>query len=159
MRLEQERPHKSSMERILVETRAQIVLSSGVIVSGYTVDLSIGGVYVRSQQSLHCDDLVQINLAVPSDDPILEISCQARTAWINDDDQRLKLDYPPGAGLEFMALAPEKAADLSEFIDAYDAQKKMNMVCAWCGKSLGLRKGPHGRISHGICGSCRELYF
>ena len=31
----------------------------------------------------------------------------------------------------------------------------MNAICAWCGKSLGVRRGPEGRITHGICAECK----
>lgn len=32
----------------------------------------------------------------------------------------------------------------------------MKAECAWCGKELGLRPGPDGQTTHGICDDCRK---
>ncbi len=35
----------------------------------------------------------------------------------------------------------------------------MDVVCAWCGKSMGVKPGPPGvpGTTHGICDECLEI--
>jgi len=33
----------------------------------------------------------------------------------------------------------------------------MKVVCAWCGKDLGEKPGPTGKVSHGICEDCHKV--
>lgn len=36
----------------------------------------------------------------------------------------------------------------------------MKRVCAWCGKTLGYKKGGNkGDVTHGICRKCRAKFF
>lgn len=42
-------------------------------------------------------------------------------------------------------------------INSINEKSKMKIVCAWCGADLGLRRGPDGTLSHGICTECLEL--
>ena len=86
----------------------------------------------------------------------LSISCHARVAWTNYDKSRRKPGYVSGVGLQFLDVKHEDLSRLSKFIDAYDEKKKMNVVCAWCGNKIGMRKGPFGTTSHGLCNQCHE---
>lgn len=33
----------------------------------------------------------------------------------------------------------------------------MRVECGWCGADLGVRQGPAGEVSHGICKPCQAL--
>ena len=35
----------------------------------------------------------------------------------------------------------------------------MKVVCAWCGKDMGEKRGPKNKISHAMYPSCKEKYF
>ena len=35
----------------------------------------------------------------------------------------------------------------------------MKIICAWCGKSMGYKKGNKGEISHGICPECKKVEY
>jgi hypothetical protein len=32
----------------------------------------------------------------------------------------------------------------------------VQVICAWCGKNMGQKPGPDGKVSHGMCPACRE---
>jgi len=51
--------------------------------------------------------------------------------------------------MEGFGKKPEAEKNSSE------KEKKMKVVCAWCGKELGFKEG-NGGISHGICETCKE---
>jgi len=144
------------MERIVFETTVQYEPSREGKLSDLSRDLSEGGLYLKTQYPLATDATLTLSFSIPKRGQEVSISCKARVAWTNFETNRLKTEYPSGAGLQFLNLPCEASTALSTFVDAYSENKKMNVVCAWCGTSLGLRKGPFGTTSHGICSQCRE---
>ena len=147
---------KSSMERIKFETTVQYEPSHGSKHSDLCCDLSEGGLYIRTKYPFDTDETLTLLFSIPKMDQEVSISCKARVAWTNFETNRRKTDYPSGVGVQFLDLSNEDLTALSKFVDAYDESKKMNVVCAWCGSSLGMRSGPFGTTSHGICSQCRE---
>jgi len=145
---------KSYMERVTFATEVQFKSSRTSVVYAHCNDLSVGGLYLNTNFKIDIDETVNLSFSIPNDEQEISIECQARVAWTNFYEKRRKLDYPVGVGLQFLDLPGEKTAELSKFIGAYDGQKKMNVVCAWCGSYLGMRKGRLGTTSHGICSQC-----
>ena len=144
------------MERIIFETTVQYKPLHEILLSGLSSNLSVGGLYLRTKLPLDIDDTLMLSFSLPCKEQEISISCHARVAWTNFDLSRRKLGYVSGVGLQFLDLAHEDLSTLAKFIDAYDEEKRMNVVCAWCGNYLGMRKGPLGTTSHGICNQCRE---
>lgn len=147
---------KSFVERVLFEQTVRYQPLNEIMFSGLSSNLSIGGLYLRTKLPLDIDDTLMLSLSLPFQEQEISISCNARVAWTNLDRNRLKPDYVSGVGLQFLNLLHEDSSTLVRFIDTYDIEKRMNVVCAWCGKGLGMRKGPFGNTSHGICHQCRE---
>lgn len=147
---------KSVMERIVFETTVRYEPSRESKLSDLSRDLSEGGLYLKTKYPLDTDETLTLSFSIPKQDQEISISCQARVAWTNHDTNRCKAEYPSGVGLQFLDLSCEDLTALSRFIEAYDENKKMNVVCAWCGSYLGMRNGPLGTTSHGICSQCRE---
>ena len=145
---------KSFMERIVFETRVQYTPLPEIVFSGLSSDLSVGGLYLRTKPILDVKDTFVLSFALTFQGQEVSISCNARVAWTNFEKNRRKNDYPSGVGLQFLDLASEDHATLSQFVEAHDDSKKMNVVCAWCRSHLGMRKGPSGATSHGICKPC-----
>ena len=147
---------KSTVERVIFETTVKYKpLDEGVRFDRCN-DLSIGGLFLKTKFPFDIDQTVTLTFSVPNQNKEISISCVARVAWTNFDVNRPKVNYPSGVGLQFLELSEEELIDLSKFIERYDETKKMDVLCAWCGDSLGVRKGPFGRTSHGICDQCRE---
>ncbi len=134
----------SLVERVIFEASIQYKPSRKTTLSGLCNNLSVGGLYLRTKLLLDIDDTLKLSFSLPCKEQEITISCNARVAWINFDLNRRKLGYSSGVGLQFLDLSHEDLSALEKFIDAYDEKKRMNVVCAWCGISLGIRKGPSG---------------
>ena len=147
---------KSLLERVIFEAKIKYKSLPEANLSGLSSNLSVGGLYLRTRLPLDVDDTLFLSFSLPCREGELPLSCDARVAWTNCDNNRRKPDYATGVGLQFLNLSAEDLAKLEKFIDTYEKEKRMNVVCAWCGKFLGLRKGPSGRTSHGVCEQCRE---
>jgi len=149
---------KSLMERVVFETKVRYSRSQELVFSGLSSDLSIGGLYLRTKPRLDVEDTFVLSFSLPSRGKEVLISCNARVAWTNFATGRCKPDYSSGVGLQFLDLAHEDHSTLSRFVESYSVSKKMSIVCAWCGNHMGMRKGPLGKTSHGICISCFETF-
>jgi len=146
---------RSVMERVLFE--ASVEYRSGhEQLSGSSGDLSIGGLYLKTKLKLRVDDRIKLSFTLPHQEKRVLISCRARVAWTNYETDRRKPNYASGVGLQFLDLSCDGRSTLSAFISNYDESKKMDVVCAWCGNPLYIRKGPCGTTSHGICKQCHE---
>lgn len=144
------------MERIIFATAVQYEPEDESQRSDLCCDLSKGGLYLSTRYPFDTDDRLALSFALPRPEQDVAITCNARVAWTNLDTNRRKVEYPSGAGLQFLDLTGAEVTALVQFIEAYDENKKMDVVCAWCGRHLGVRKGPLGKTSHGICVQCRE---
>ena len=147
---------KSSTERIIFATTVQYEPADESRYADLCCDLSKGGLYLNTRYPFDADEMLTLSFSIPKQEQDISISCNARVAWTNLETNRRKIEYPSGAGLQFLDLSCADETTLEKFIDAYDESKKMQVVCAWCGQYLGLRKGPYGATSHGICVQCRE---
>jgi len=146
----------STNERVLFETIIQFKPTEEDCFSGHCGDLSTGGIYLKTDYPFAAGDTINLSFSLPDQGDHQQISCNAKVAWTNYKSNRRKPTYPAGVGLQFLNLSRTEIASLSTFVDEYDHNKKMNVLCAWCGRSLGLRKGPVGATSHGLCSTCRE---
>jgi uncharacterized protein (TIGR02266 family) len=75
------------------------------MLSGFSVDMSGGGLFLRTDIDFSIDDKVLLSFTLPDVDKT--VSCAARVAWINPKDAPLKQDFPPGIGLQFLDLSVE----------------------------------------------------
>ena len=154
---ESKKAHKKSfMERIIFEEYIHYGPTHKYIFRDLCSDLSVGGLYLRTTFPFNIDEIIALSFSIPFKEQEIPFSCNARVAWTNFVTVRRKPAYQPGVGLQFLDLSREDLTTLSKFIDSYDENKKMNVLCAWCGKNLGFRKGPFGTTSHGICSQCRK---
>ena len=147
---------KSLVERVIFEANVKCKPSSGTAFTGVCSNLSVGGLYLRTKKHFDVEDPLTLTFTLPCREKEIVISCNARVAWTNFDSNRLKPDYVSGVGVQFLGLSKDDIFTLSRFIVTYDDEKKMNVVCAWCGNFLGMRKGPFGTTSHGVCNQCIE---
>lgn len=147
---------KSLMERVVFEATIKYKTLPEISLSGLSSNLSVGGLYLRTHLPLEVDDRLALSFSLPGQQGARPLSCEARVAWINSGRNKRKPDYATGVGLEFLNLSSKDFSVLEKFIDNYEEEKRMNVVCAWCGVSLGQRKGPFGKTSHGVCEHCRE---
>jgi uncharacterized protein (TIGR02266 family) len=147
---------KNLLERVIFEATIKYKSFPEINLSGFSSNLSAGGLYLRTKLPLEVDDTLSLTFSLPGQEGDVPLSCDARVAWTNFNKNRRKPDYATGVGLQFLNLSSAEVSTLEKFIDTYEEEKRMNVVCAWCGNFLGQRKGPFGKTSHGVCEQCRE---
>ena len=102
--------------RIKADARVYYDALQSKLLSSYSVDFSTGGVYLTTDYPFDVDDHITIKFSLPG----LEldcVSCEARVAWVNNETNRCKPDYPLGVGLQFINLAPEDLHSISSFLE------------------------------------------
>lgn len=79
-----------------------------------SVNLGIGGMFIESVHTFPTGSVLMIRFLLPSCGEV--IHCNAYVAWINHQDKPVKPSLPPGMGLEFFGLAPEKVGLLTTYL-------------------------------------------
>jgi Tfp pilus assembly protein PilZ len=97
---------RRSNVRIKVVIRVSYGVNQSKLLTGDSVDLSAGGIFLTTTCPFDVDDNVKLNFFLLGQEENA-VSCDARVAWINHDDRPVKAEYPTGAGLQFIGLAPE----------------------------------------------------
>jgi CheY-like chemotaxis protein/Tfp pilus assembly protein PilZ len=93
------------------------------LLTDYTVNINIGGLFLSSPRLLPVDTLLFVELSLPENGKA--VCCQGRVAWVNEADSPLKLDLPVGMGLEFDDIAPDDMNVIREYI------KKNALAADW----------------------------
>ncbi len=98
---------KRSSVRVKVVIRVSYGVHQTKLLTGDSVDLSAGGVFLTTTCPFDVGDNVKLQFFIPGQEE-KTLSCDARVAWINHDDNPVKPEYPTGAGLQFIGLTPEE---------------------------------------------------
>lgn len=145
---------KSFSNRIKIETIVHYGPCQETILSSLSDNLSVGGLYLKTNVPLDLDELLKVSFPLPGQEQEKAVNCNARVAWTNYDIEPRKPNLPSGVGMQFVDLLREDLIALSSFIYKYDEESKMALTCAWCNADLGECRGPVGTRSHGICRVC-----
>lgn len=85
------------------------------LVEAYTVDISRGGLYVKTTRFLPLGAVVRLHLMMPEGSS--ELRTVARVAYVLDEAQALGHDRPAGMGMEFLDVGGAPIADqMARFI-------------------------------------------
>jgi uncharacterized protein (TIGR02266 family) len=96
------------------------------LVLAYTSDLSRGGMFVKTDQFLPINAVIQVKIELP--EGAGEIPAICRVAFVRDRDAAAEQNLPMGMGVEFLDLTQEALQIFEHFIielstDAMPAQK------------------------------------
>jgi two-component system chemotaxis response regulator CheY len=80
--------------------------------AGYTFNVSVGGLFLETNDPLSLGKSLKIKLYLPDNDH--PTHCQGRVAWVNLPLSPIRSDHPPGMGVEFLNLDEER--QLQEFL-------------------------------------------
>lgn len=84
--------------------------------SGFTDDISEGGLFVSTHNTIPCGNVVNIEFMLPdSDEPI---KAQGEVRWIRE--YRPENDAPPGMGLSFTGLPDAVRQRILSFVKVRD---------------------------------------
>jgi uncharacterized protein (TIGR02266 family) len=84
------------------------------LVVALTHDLSRGGLFMRTARYLPVNAIVRVHLELPDEGGEMPIVC--RVAYVRDEAESARVGKPPGMGLEFLDLDPERMAQLTQFV-------------------------------------------
>lgn len=107
---------RRSCLRIKADVRVYYDALQSKLLSSYSVDFSTGGVYLTTDYPFDVDDHITVKFSLPGQD-VDCVSCKARVAWVNNEINRCKPEYPLGVGLQFINLAPEDLHSITGFLE------------------------------------------
>ena len=111
-----EAPERRSSVRLKAELRVYYGDHQSKLLTGYSIDLSTGGIFLGTTCPFDVDDIVRLRVYMPGEGE-KSVSCDARVAWINHENKWLKPEYPTGVGLQFVDLTPENFSSIVGFIE------------------------------------------
>jgi uncharacterized protein (TIGR02266 family) len=109
-------PERRSSVRLKAEIRVYYGDYHSKLLTGYSVNLTSGGIFLATTCPFDVDDNVKLKFSMPGQEE-QAVSCNARVAWINYEDNWLKPEYPTGVGLQFVDLSPEDLCSIVGFLE------------------------------------------
>ncbi len=85
------------------------------MLSEFSVDLSAGGLYVKTDSPLPVDENLTLRFTLPDQKGM--VSCKARVAWVNPKENPRKPGLPPGMGIQFVELSLEDMKSIRRFLE------------------------------------------
>lgn len=101
-------------KRLTAELRVYYGASHNMVLCGFSVDISRGGLYLKTDVSFSVDERLLLSFTLPDDSEAL--SCWARVVWVNSNENPSKPDHPQGAGVEFVGLSAESLEAIQTFL-------------------------------------------
>jgi uncharacterized protein (TIGR02266 family) len=83
--------------------------------SGFTVDLSTGGLYLQTDYPFAVDENLMLSFKLPAQEKT--VSCNARVAWVNLEENPRKPELPAGAGIQFVDLSLDDLKSIRRFLE------------------------------------------
>lgn len=102
-------------QRIKAEVRVYYGPAPQKQLSEFSVDLSTGGLYLKTDFPLPVDENLTIRFTLPDHKGM--VSCKARVAWVNAKDKPRKPSLPPGMGIQFVDLPLEDMKAIRRFME------------------------------------------
>jgi len=96
---------ESSRKCLKAELRVYYGPSQGTVLYGFSVDMSSGGLFLKTETPFSINDRVLLNFTLP--DVNKTVNCRAKVAWVNLKDEPRKPELPTGIGLQFLDLSAE----------------------------------------------------
>ena len=90
-------------ERLKSELRVYYGPSQKMLLYGFSVDMSGGGLFLKTEIPFAVDERLLLSFTLPGDSK--PISSRAKVAWVNLKENPRKPDLPQGIGIEFVGLS------------------------------------------------------
>lgn len=82
--------------------------------SGFTVDVSVGGVFVKDSNVIPAGTPVTVTLPLPGEEN--EVKCRGTVAWVNHPKHVTKEAYPNGIGIQFIDINPKHKDAIHRYV-------------------------------------------
>ncbi len=114
---------RTPSEDVLSRIRVPLVRRASLVVAGRTeevfaIDVGLSGVFVERAVPLAPDERVEVQFYLPDNE--IPITARCRVAfWRGEPTPGESQGLPPGAGLEFVEMAPGDRERLREYLSDY----------------------------------------
>ena len=103
-------------KRYQAEIKVQYGENDAASLIGYSIDISSGGFFIKTENPLEVSESLALRFSLTSD--IKEIICSANVAWVNSPQKQIKLDWPPGMGVQFVDISLGELHAIRNFIES-----------------------------------------
>jgi len=103
-----------SVKRLKSEMRVYYGPSRQTVLSGFSVDLSTGGLFIKTDFPIDIDENLALIFSLPGQEKA--VSCKARVAWVNLKNNLRKPELPPGVGVQFIDLSLDAMKAIRRFL-------------------------------------------
>ena len=93
---------EDSRKALKAELRVYYGTSQEKVLYGFSVDMSSGGLFLKTEIPSSVNERVLLSFTLPDINKI--VNCEAMVAWANSRDKPIKPELPPGIGLQFLDL-------------------------------------------------------
>ena len=101
-------------KRLTAELRVYHGASYNMVLYSFSVDISSGGLYLKTEVPFCVDESLLLSFTLP--DKGAPLSCKATVAWVNSKENPRKPDLPKGVGIEFVGLSSESLQAIQTFL-------------------------------------------
>ena len=105
------------------ELRVYYGPSQKMVLYGFSVDMSSGGLFLKTDARFAVDDKVLLSFTLPDAKKV--INCSAKVAWVNLPDEPKKPELPAGVGLQFLDLSTEYLMSIQSLLQ-HDGVEAIN---------------------------------
>jgi len=112
---EQNSSKTSQDNRLNSQMRVYYGQSQDTILTGFSVDLSTGGLFLKTNFQFKVGADLSLIFSLPGLDKA--ISCKARVAWTNPEYDPRKPELPPGVGVQFVDMSLEDMKSIRRFLE------------------------------------------
>lgn len=100
--------------RVPARLRISMGEDAGEVLTDFTVNVSLGGVFVETARPFAAGDPLRTSFVLPGREQ--PVSCRSRVAWVNTAERPTTPSLPPGIGLQFLDLSDEDRAAILAFV-------------------------------------------
>ena len=96
---------ENSRKPLKAELRVYYGPSQKMLLYGFSVDMSSGGLFLKTDTPFSVNEKVMLSFTLPDANKV--VNCSAKVAWVNLQDNPRKSELPTGIGLQFLDLSTE----------------------------------------------------
>lgn len=115
-------PAEGNDKRLKSEMRVYYGPTQQTVLSGFSLDLSTGGLYLKTDYDFKVDENLMLIFSLPEQEKT--ISCKARVAWVNTKENPRKPELPSGVGVQFVDLTLDAVKSIRRFLEYNQVEPK-----------------------------------
>lgn len=101
-------------ERYKATIQIQYGKNADKILHDFSIDISSGGIFIKTDNPLDVDEMLQISFDLPNS--VREVNCSAQVVWVNSHVNPKKSALPAGVGIRFIDLSLDDLHVIRNFI-------------------------------------------